>query len=810
MRYPIYIRLNNFDMYNKIFFILFLLTFKFSCLFSHEGMWIPSLLKIIEGDMQSNGLELSAEDIYSINKSSLKDAIVHFGGGCTAEVVSDQGLILTNHHCGYSQIQQHSSLENNYLKEGFWAMSKSEELQNPGLTATFIVSIEDVTSQVLTGIENNDHPDEIIQNNIEIIQNNQSNPYYKSVVKPFYYGNKYYLITSKTYKDVRLVGAPPSAMGKFGGDTDNWVWPRHTCDFSIFRIYADKNNKPSEISENNIPYKAPVSLKVNISGIKENDFTMVFGFPGKTQQYLSSNAVNNYLEKILPARIEMRKNSLKHIDAAMDLNALNHLKYASKQSRISNAYKKWIGQDLGLRKKEAVKLKKLKEEKWMSDDFENVQLLNKLFEIENKKIEYQLAYSLFIELWYYGPEIIRFSNGFTQILGNDDFEAKINKKRISVKNYFKNYDRNVDMSVFKSLLPIYLEHIDGNLASPYLNQQAKKFSDVSKFVEHLFIKSKFSSLKSVEKVLNFSEKRIVKILSKDPIAKLSNEIYNHFRQEILPIYRNLEKQHNILMKKYLKSIMETNSEETFFADANSTIRLTYGKIEGVTDIKYNDTKIQSAKIKSVEQKEQKIYITYDFEGRTGKYDVDLYVKSGKDKSWSSKLKSVTGDVGQNQTTGTNKKIIWDVLKDRDEFKGDWVFGIGSKSRDEITYNWFTTIDGIVEKFNTGESDYKIPNRLLELYNQKNYGKYASNGTLNICFLGSNHTTGGNSGSPALDSKGRLIGINFDRTWESTMSDILFDENICRNIMVDIRYVLWVIDIYAGAGHLVDEMTLVQK
>ena len=451
MRFPNYIRLKNFDMNNKIFFIIFFLTLKFSYLFSHEGMWIPSLLKIIEGDMQSNGLELTAEDIYSINKSSLKDAIVHFGGGCTAEVVSNQGLILTNHHCGYSQIQQHSSLENNYLKEGFWAMSKSEELQNPGLTATFIVNIEDVTSQVLMGIENKDHQDEIIRNNIEIIQNNQSNPYYKSVVKPFYYGNKYYLITSKTYKDVRLVGAPPSAMGKFGGDTDNWVWPRHTCDFSVFRIYADKNNKPSEISENNIPYKAPVSLKVNISGIKENDFTMVFGFPGKTQQYLSSNAVNNYLEKILPARIEMRKNSLKHIDAAMDLNDLNHLKYASKQSRISNAYKKWIGQDLGLRKKEAVKRKKLKEEKWMSDDLENVQLLNKIFEIENKKIEYQLAYSLFIELWYYGPEIIRFSNGFTQITGNDDFEAKINKKRISVKNYFKNYDRNVDMNVFKSL-----------------------------------------------------------------------------------------------------------------------------------------------------------------------------------------------------------------------------------------------------------------------------------------------------------------------------------------------------------------------
>lgn len=696
----------------KIFLTILILIFKISFFFSHEGMWIPSLLKIIEGEMQSNGLELTAEDIYSINKSSLKDAIVHFGGGCTAEVVSNQGLILTNHHCGYSQIQQHSTLENNYLKEGFWAMSKSEELQNPGLTATFIVSIEDVTSLILSGIENQDNSDEIISKNIQDIENKRSNPHYKSVVKSFYYGNKYYKITSKTYKDVRLVGAPPSSMGKFGGDTDNWVWPRHTCDFSVFRIYSDKNNEPSDISDKNVPYKAPVSLEVNISGIKENDFTMVFGFPGKTEQYLTSNAVNNYLEKILPARIEMRKNSLKHIDAAMDLNELNYLKYASKQSRISNAYKKWIGQDLGLRKKEAVKLKKLNEEKWIANNLENTQLLNKIIELENKKIEYQLAYSLFIELWYYGPEIIRFSKGFSQLIGNDEFENLIRKKRISVKNYFKNYDRNVDMSIFKSLLPIYLNHLDNNLESPYIRNQLTKFSDVNTFTEFIFKKSKFSTINSVEKLLNSGENIIKKNIEKDPLYKLSEEIYNHFRQEILPVYRDLEKKHNLLMKKYLENIINNNPNKIFFADANSTIRLTYGKIEG------------------------------------------------------------------------------------------------SNPRDGIGYNWFTTIDGIIEKYNTGASDFEIPEKLITLYENKNYGKYGSNGTLNVCFLGSNHTTGGNSGSPALDSKGRLIGINFDRTWESTMSDILFDENICRNIMVDIRYVLWVIDIYAGAGHLVDEMTLI--
>ena len=698
----------------KYFYLVFFLVFKISLCFPHEGMWIHSLLKIIEGEMQSSGLELSAEDIYSINQSSLKDAIVHFGGGCTAEVVSDKGLILTNHHCGYSQIQQHSSLENNYLKNGFWAMTNSEELRNPGLTATFIVSIQDVTIEVLNGVTNENNFTKIINDNIIKLQNQQSNPNYKSVIKPFYYGNKYYMITSKTYKDVRLVGAPPSSMGKFGGDTDNWVWPRHTCDFSVFRIYANSDNEPSEISDENQPYNAPVSLDINISGIKENDFSMIFGFPGRTEQYLTSNAVNNYLEKILPARIEMRKNSLKFIDAAMDLNELNYIKYASKQSRISNAYKKWIGQDLGLRKKEAVKIKKLSEDKWLSLNQDNPQILNELFKVENKKITYQLAYSLFIEMWYYGPEVIRFSNGFRKLSVNDDFENNVIKKRKSIKNYFKNYDRNVDINIFKSLLPIYLKHLDNSLESQSINNQINKYSNVNEFVEYLFDKSKFSKLESVEKLLNMNEKGLLKALEKDPLAKFSDEIYNHFRQEILPIYRGLEKQHNLLMKKYLRSIMESDSTKTFFADANSTIRLTYGKVEG------------------------------------------------------------------------------------------------SKPRDGMSYNWFTTIDGIVEKYNTGASDFEVPERLLELHRQKKYGRYGSNGNLNICFLGSNHTTGGNSGSPALDAKGSLIGINFDRTWESTMSDILFDKDICRNIMVDIRYVLWVIDIYAGAGHLVEEMNLIEN
>ena len=700
----------------KIIIILSIFSFKGILIFGHEGMWIPSLLKVIEGQMKSDGLEISAEDIYSINNSSLKDAIVHFGGGCTAEVVSKQGLILTNHHCGYSQIQQHSSLENNYLKDGFWAMSKSEELTNPGLTATFIVSIKDVTNEVFKDTINLSPLEfkKVISKNIKNIQNQGGNqPNYNYVVKPFFYGNKYYLITSKTYKDVRLVGAPPSSMGKFGGDTDNWVWPRHTCDFSVFRIYANQENEPVEISENNIAYNAPVALDVKVSGVKENDFSMVFGFPGKTEQYLTSNAVDNYINIILPARIEMRKNSLKHIDASMDLSESNFIKYASKQSRISNAYKKWIGQDIGLRKKQAVNKKRSQEKKWVEKNPSNQFLLDKLFTLEEQKIKYQLAYSLFIELWYYGPEIIRFSNSIEKLKGAEEFESKIKNKQKNSVSYFKNYDSNVDKEVFKSLIPIYLKHLEDDLEDPLMISALQKFDNENLFVDNLFEKSKLTNLESTLKVLNSNKKSFVKYLEKDPVVDFASNLYNHFLNNILPQYRKLEEEHQILMGKYLKNLMESYPERSFFSDANSTMRLTYGKVEG------------------------------------------------------------------------------------------------SKPRDGMSYDWFTTIDGIIDKYNTGEADFKIPSRLQNLYDEKNYGRYGDNGTLNICFLGSNHTTGGNSGSPALDSKGQLIGINFDRTWESTMSDVLFDENICRNIMVDIRYVLWVIDIYAGAGHLVNEMNLVE-
>ncbi len=686
--------------------------------FAHEGMWIPSLLKALEGDMQAQGLKLSAEDIYSINRSSLKDAIVHFGGGCTAEVVSSRGLILTNHHCGYSQIQQHSSIENNYLKNGFWAMSPKEELKNPGLTATFIVRIEDVTSKVndhITDGMSKKEADKLRYENINKLTKEAVNEaFYKADIIPFYYGNEYYMIISKTYNDVRLVGAPPSSMGKFGGDTDNWIWPRHTCDFSVFRIYANKKNDPADISDENIPYSPGHHFPVSLEGIQENDFTMVFGFPGSTQQYLSSYAVEDYINVINPARISMRELSLSVIDQAMSQSEETYIKYASKQSRISNAYKKWIGQNLGLKKKDALGKKKKLEGEYLSRvprDGKYKNLLQDMKSLQKDLTKYELAVNLHRELWYYGPEAIRYAYSLNRLL---NVSAAIDQADPRVIGFFKNYEVDIDRRIFLKLLPVYFELMEDDLEPAIKGMIDSKFNgDYQKYTDYVFNKSMITSKEKVQKLLSNSKKAAKKI-KKDPLFVIAESIIKKYQKEVHPNYSVYHFQMEELMKMYLEAQMKYFPEKTFWADANSTLRLTYGKVEG------------------------------------------------------------------------------------------------SYPRDGMKYTWYTTLDGIIEKNNTGNEDFKIPLRLRELWEKKEYGRYGANENLNICFLGSNHTTGGNSGSPAINAEGHLVGINFDRTWESTMSDVMFDGEICRNIMVDIRYVLWVMDVYAGAGHLVNEMTLVDE
>ncbi|WP_317164049.1 S46 family peptidase [Cryomorpha ignava] len=712
------------------FSVLFLCVLSFQFGHAHEGMWIPSTLaKLVEGDMQNAGLKLSAEDIYSINQSSLKDAIVHFGGGCTASVISEEGLILTNHHCGYSQIQSHSSVENDYLKNGFWAMNHGEELQNPNLTATFVVRIEDVTEFVekrTKGLKGDEKMAAIADVTRALEKGATEGNGYEASVKPFFYGNAYYMIVTETYRDVRLVGAPPSSIGKFGGDTDNWEWPRHTGDFSLFRIYAAPDNSPADYSVDNVPYTPKYSLPVNMDGLKEGDFTMVFGFPGSTDQYLSSYGVKYITEVQNPVAIAMREASLSVIDAAMESSDKLRIQYAAKQSRISNAYKKWIGQNMGLERFDAVEKKEAQEKLFVdaarAKGFDSYAALPDEFAVlysENE--QYQLARTFLIEFFYYGPEAIRFSTNFKKLASEnasltENGKMKEEKERLrnSIAGFNKDYDAETDRRIMAAQLAIFAERCPDVLNSPTLNTYLAKYGNSKAAADAIYDESMMDNEAGLLKLLDLSGKKQVKILNNDPIYKIGDELLEAYNGKVRAGYENFVNRESEMMEEYVKATMELFPNKKYWPDANSTMRLTYGKMEG------------------------------------------------------------------------------------------------SEPQDGLEYKAYTTLDGIVQKYIPGDKEFDVPERLLELQQNGDYGKYATDGELRVCFLGSNHTTGGNSGSPALDGKGQLVGLNFDRTWESTMSDLMFNGEICRNIMVDVKYVLFIVDKFAGAGHLVDEMKLVSS
>ena len=699
---------------------------------AHEGMWIPSTLaKLVAGDMQDAGLKLEPEDIYAINHSSIKDAIVHFGGGCTAEVISDAGLILTNHHCGYGQIQAHSSLQNDYLTHGFWAMDRSAELPNDGLTATFVKRIEDVTAQINAATKNlsGADRDKALAAEIARLQGEATKgTHYEAEVKPFFYGNAWYMIVTETFRDVRLVGAPPSSIGKFGGDTDNWMWPRHTGDFSLFRIYASAENLPADYSPENVPYQPAYSLPISMDGVREGDFTMVFGFPGYTQQYLTSYAVQQLVDVENPAKIAMRKASLGVIDAAMAADAETRIKYAAKQSRISNAYKKWIGQNMGLKRFDAVGVKQALEAKFVekasaTEEYKQAAgLLPAFSQLYSQYQPYQMSRAYLIEYYYYGPEILRFSTAFGSLVENYDslastgaLQPELERLEKVAAGFYKNYDAEVDQAVFAALTPLFTEQAPDILQSATLKTyQAKNSDDALAFAESVYEKSVFDNADQLQELLRQKPKKLAKTISADPIYKIANQLLDNYRKQVSPGYATFAAAEDSLMRLYVQAQLELFPDETYWPDANSTMRLTYGQMEG------------------------------------------------------------------------------------------------SQPEDGLIYKPYTTLQGVVRKYIPGDTEFDLPAKLIELYQNRDFGPYATDGELRVCFLGSNHTTGGNSGSPALNAYGQLVGLNFDRTWESTMSDIMFNGEICRNIMVDIKYVLFIIDKYAGAHHLIEEMELVSS
>lgn len=714
----------------RIFGILLLFGLVFGSVRAGEGMWLPLLLQQNEAEMQRMGMKMTAEDIYSINKGSLKDAIVRFGGGCTGSLISSTGLVLTNHHCGFGQIQYHSSLENNYLDQGFWAKTLSEELPNPGLGVTFIVRIEDVTAKALAGLtEGLGERDRQAQidRNIQVLNEQTPRESWQEVsVRPFFQGNAYYLFVTETFRDVRLVGAPPGAVGKFGADTDNWVWPRHTGDFSIFRVYADKNNRPAAYSPANVPYKPKHYLPISLDGVTPGDFTLVFGFPGTTREYLPASAVQQITETLNPIRIGIRDRSLAIIDEAMRSDPQIRIQYASKQANLANSWKKWIGESLGIKTVNGIEQKKSVEAEFMRRVNAQPQwktaygaLLPDL-EALYKEIEpYAKSRDYITEIASTNVELLRFANTLHQFVviyennGADALKQRKEQLRNAFTNFYKDYRPEVDQRVFAALGDLYFTKLPAAHLSPYATEQmnfAGKNAD--EFARILFYKSRLAQAADWVEKTEADPVQVIRLIKEDYAYQLVRNILETAEVKVFRPYNEIQDKINLLQRSYMKALMEVLKEKRFYPDANSTLRVTYGKVEGY------------------------------------------------------------------------------------------------QPKDGVFYVPFTYLDGVMEKFKPGDYEFDVPEKLRQLHASKDYGPYGENGKLPVCFLGSNHTTGGNSGSPAIDAHGNLIGLNFDRVWEGTMSDILYSPAICRNIMVDIRYVLFMVDKYAGASHLVKEMKLV--
>lgn len=696
-----------------------------------EGMWLPMFLKRLNYvDMQKQGLQLTPEEIYSVNNSSLKDAIVRLGGGfCTGEIISDQGLMLTNHHCGFSVIQENSTKENNYLRDGFWAMKNADEIP-AGFSVSFLVKMEDVTAQILPqlGVEltegqRAEKADSII-NAIEETAGTDNE--YDIQVKSFYNGNEYYMFVYETFGDVRFVGAPPSSIGKYGGDTDNWMWPRHTGDFTLFRVYADADNKPTkEYSEDNKPYTPKHSLPVNIADRRAGDYSMIFGYPGSTDRYLSSYGVEMAVNISQPAIVKLRRQVLDIYEAEMAKDEQTYINYADKQASVANYWKYFKGQTAGLKRLKIYDKKKSEEdafEAWVAKDSKRTEEYKNV--ITNYDQGYQELSKIILKSTYDIEAIYRIesvslawrSRSLLAALGTDDDEKKtkaIESTKSAAQKHFKEFSYTIDKQVFTAMMKAYSMDIPVDQQPKMFKDLVAKFKgDFNKMADKIYSKSIFTS---AERMMDFLNKPKASTIEKDYLYQIAKTI-------ILEDYvQNLGAQKRVIDEKldnagrlYLKGIREMNPKKAYAPDANSTMRVTYGSV-------------------------------------------------------------------------------------KDYFP-----------RDAVYYNYYTTIEGIMEKEDPKNPEFVVPAKLKELYIKKDYGQYAnSKGEMIVNFISNNDITGGNSGSPVINGRGELIGTAFDGNWEAMSGDIAFETELQRTISVDIRYTMFIIDKYAGAKHLIDEMKIIR-
>ncbi len=679
--------------------LLLALAAVFQPLRADEGMWLPSLIAQRIESMQANGFRLTAEDVYSVNQASLKDAVVLFGSGCTGEVVSRDGLLFTNHHCGYSQIQQHSSVEHDYLKDGFWAMNRSEELPNPGLTVSFLERMEEVTAAVLRGYVptmSEAQRDSVVRANssaiLERVTDREKG--IRGSVEALYYANQYFLFVYKVYRDVRLVGAPPSSIGKFGGDTDNWMWPRHTGDFSIFRIYAGKDNEPADYSEDNIPYTPKRFFTVSRAGVKEGDFTFVYGCPGSTKEYVTSDEVRYVGEISDPQKIALRTLRLDIQKKYMSQDQAVRIQYSSKNANVSNAWKKWQGEAKGLARLKTVEAKKAYEQRfrvWARGGVYDG-LLDRLAALYARREPYYRAYEYYTET-VRTIELLSFASSVRSALAADRPVASV------AESFFKDYFQPIDEEIFVAVMNAFDQQMDPAFKPAYFKEKLASYGNLSAWRDELYGRSLFTDK---ARVLALTHDDLAAVEA-DPAYQMYDAFYQWYRDELQGVINETTREINLAYRDYMRAQMAFEPQKEYYPDANLTLRVAYGHVAGYSP------------------------------------------------------------------------------------------------SDAVYYSPVSTLKGIIEKDNPDIFDYDIPQALRDLYAEGGHDDQP------VCFLATNHTSGGNSGSPVINADGNLIGINFDRVWEGTMSDLAFDPDYCRNISLDIRYLLFVVEKIGHATWLFDEM-----